>query len=112
MLSLSRIILIIAILNSDDVYFDNSVIEKVVHAFENSQSDAVYGDLFYVDATNLQVVKRYWKSGKYVESSFLWGWMPPHPAFFVTKECYQKFGLFNFIFINKSQHQFVICCRF
>ena len=25
----------------------------------------------------------------------LWGWMPPHPTFFVRKEIYERYGLFR-----------------
>src|SRR5437868_13016920 len=35
---------IIGILNSDDFYPDNKIIEKVVKAFEDTGCDAVYGD--------------------------------------------------------------------
>jgi len=41
------------------------------------------------------VIKRKWISGNYKEGAFLNGWMPPHPAFFVKKELYEKFGLFR-----------------
>ena len=36
-----------------------------------------------------------WESGQYTPGSFLKGWMPPHPTFFVRKEVYQKYGGFN-----------------
>lgn len=86
---------IIAILNSDDVYAHKHVIKAVVERLLNDKSDAVYGDLQYVDRADLKQVKRNWKSGKYKEGSFYYGWMPPHPSFFVKKECYKKYGVFN-----------------
>ena len=38
---------------------------------------------------------RYWKSGEYNPRKFYWGWMVPHPTFFVRREVYEKYGLFN-----------------
>jgi glycosyltransferase len=86
---------IIGILNSDDFYSDDEVLSDVVKIFEQSNADAVYADLQYVDANNTQKVLRNWKSGKYKQGDFLFGWMPPHPTFFVRKHVYEKYGFFN-----------------
>jgi len=86
---------IIGILNSDDVYANNEVISTVVSAFNNDKADVCYADLQYVNQQNLDKVVRTWKSGNFSGKSFYWGWMPPHPTFFVRKEVYEKSGLFN-----------------
>jgi glycosyltransferase len=86
---------IIGILNSDDYYADKHRIEKIVALIESTKADALYGDLLYVDANDESIVKRKWIAGKYTVRSFLFGWMPPHPTFFVRKHVYEKYGLFN-----------------
>jgi len=86
---------IIGILNSDDVYADNQVLDRVVAAFNDTGTDCVYGDLQYVQTNNLDKVVRTWKAGKFIRENFLYGWMPPHPTFFVRKEVYDKVGFFN-----------------
>lgn len=86
---------VICILNSDDFYAHNRVLEQVVETFQHSQADAVYGDLWYVASSNPQQVVRKWVSGKYQRSSFLYGWMPPHPSFFVHRRCYEQWGGFR-----------------
>ncbi len=86
---------IIGILNSDDYYADDSIIEKVVRLFEATDCDAVYGDLLYVDSDDTAKIKRKWIAGKHSKRSFLFGWMPPHPTFFVKKNIYNKHGVFN-----------------
>jgi glycosyltransferase involved in cell wall biosynthesis len=86
---------VIGILHADDFYIEDHVLGKVAEAFEKSHADAVYGDLYYVDRDDTEKIIRKWKSGKYSHGKFLWGWMPPHPAFFVKKEIYHKFGPFN-----------------
>jgi len=86
---------IIGILNSDDFYKDRFVLEKVARFFAVDRCDALYGDLLYVDANDLNKVKRKWISGVHQRKDFLKGWMPPHPTFFIRKECYQQYGVFN-----------------
>ncbi|MDE3235845.1 MAG: glycosyltransferase [Bacteroidota bacterium] len=86
---------VIGILNSDDFYPAPDILQKVMQQFVVTGCDAVYGNLLYVDAQNVQEVKRSWKSGEYSRNSFLYGWMPPHPTFFVKKTAYEKYGGFN-----------------
>jgi len=86
---------IIAVLHADDVYYSNHVISDVVNTFTEKNTDTVYGNLYYVDRIDTSKIKRQWISGGYTKKSFLKGWMPPHPSFFVRKKCYDKFGVFN-----------------
>lgn len=86
---------IIGILNSDDYYSNEFIIEKVVKLFETTNCDLLYGDLVFIDENDKSKIKRVWKSGEYKHKDFLYGWMPPHPTFFVKKGVYEKYGLFN-----------------
>ncbi len=101
---------IVAILNSDDFYQDEQVIEDIVKLFEKEQLDACYADLVYVDKLDTQKVTRLWKSGYYKKGMFFKGWMPPHPTFFVQKAIYEKFGTFNLTL--KSAADYEIMLRF
>lgn len=73
----------IGILNADDVYYNDSIVEQVASSLSNSKTDSLYGDLLYVQEDNLEKVTRTWNAGKFNKSNFLMGWMPPHPTFFV-----------------------------
>jgi glycosyltransferase involved in cell wall biosynthesis len=86
---------VIGILNSDDFYADSSVLKKVASVFENPDVDSCYGNLVYVDPSNTARITRYWKSGNFSKRDFYWGWMPPHPTFFVRRSIYERYGLFN-----------------
>lgn len=86
---------IVGILNSDDFYASENVLREVVDTFEQSGCDAVYGDLQYVCKDDVSKVVRYWRSGPYQQGAFKWGWMPPHPSFFVRHTLYDRCGLFN-----------------
>ncbi len=86
---------IISILHSDDIYHDNKTLLNIVKIFNENKVDIVYGNLLYVNKNNLNKVVRFWKSSKYSKGKFLKGWSPPHPAFFVKKKIYNKFGFYN-----------------
>jgi glycosyltransferase involved in cell wall biosynthesis len=99
---------IIGILNSDDFYQDSQVITRVVEVFEREGSDAIYGDLVYVDPIKTEKIVRYWKAKTYRENSFTLGWMPPHPTFFVKKKVYLQYGLFDTRLPNSSDYELML----
>lgn len=99
---------IIGILNSDDFYADNRVIEKVVELFQNPDTLAVYADLQYVDAEDTSKVIRHWKAGIYDQQAFYYGWMPPHPSFFVRKQLYEQCGVFNTSFRYAADYELML----
>jgi glycosyltransferase involved in cell wall biosynthesis len=87
---------IVGMLHSDDLYASDHVISDIVKTFENNkEAEGVYADLVFVDRNDINKITRTWESGDYEEGDFLNGWMPPHPTFFVKKECYERYGVFN-----------------
>ena len=86
---------IIGILNADDLYAGPDILTKVAKVFNEEHVDSCYGDLVYVHPVNTEKVIRYWRSGSYDVRQFYWGWMPPHPTFFVRRSIYERYGLFN-----------------
>jgi len=99
---------IVGILNSDDFYFDDKVLSRVAHVFKTTGCDAIYGDLLYVDQVDTNKVIRYWKSGPYRPGAFKWGWMPPHPTFFVKKELYEKWGCFDLRLKTSADYELML----
>ena len=99
---------IIGVLNSDDFYCSNDVIEQVVRAFQEKETDCLYGDLNYVDPIDTSRIVRKWRSGAYLRKNFLNGWMPPHPTFFVKKSCYENFGTFNTQFKSAADYELML----
>lgn len=86
---------IIGILNSDDFYISNNVINMVVEVFLYNNVDSVFADLVYVNPDNLAKVVRYYDSSYFSPSKFSYGWMPAHPTFFVRRDIYEKYGFFK-----------------
>jgi len=99
---------VIGILNSDDYYENNAVIEKIVNTIKQSNADVCYADLNYVHPVNTSKVIRRWKSGKFRKSSFYYGWMPPHPTIFVKKRVYNKVGLFNLGLKSAADYELIL----
>ena len=86
---------IVGMLNSDDFYIDEFVIENVIKEFEAKDVDSVYADLVYVNPGNLDKVVRFYDSSYFSPGKFAYGWMPAHPTFFVKKEIYERYGVFR-----------------
>jgi len=99
---------IIGILNSDDFYAHENVIEEVVKLFNETNCDAVYGDLIFVHPNNPNKVLRKWIAGNFNANMFLKGWMPPHPTFFVRKEVYEKYGKFNLTLKSSADYELLL----
>ena len=89
---------VIGILNSDDLYMDNKVLEDIAKTFVQSNVDAIYGNLIFVEENDTNKVVRTWKGSQYQPESFLKGWHPAHPTFYVKREMYEKYGVFDISF--------------
>ncbi len=99
---------VVGILNADDFYPHANVIRDVMALFRQSQCDAVYGDIVYVDRLNTEKVTRYWKSGPFRPNAFLWGWMPGHPSFFVKRTLYEQHGLFRLDMTSAADYELML----
>src|SRR5688500_9800290 len=99
---------VIGILNSDDVYTSGKVLSTVMKEFENTSIDALYADLQYVQFHDLNKVTRTWHSGNFSKRKFYFGWMPPHPTFFVRRSVYRKIGTFNCKLRSAADYEFML----
>jgi len=87
---------IIGILNSDDFYETNNAIEDIVDHFKaNIEAEVVFGDVVFVEPSNLNKIVRYYSSKKFKAAKLRFGWMPPHPATFIKKSVYDQYGLYK-----------------
>lgn len=86
---------IVGILNSDDQFYNDEVITSVVQAFEDQNTDATIGDVVFIrKKEDANILRRY--SGKgWKPSKFVWGYMPPHPSFFIKRQFFEAFGYYK-----------------
>ncbi len=85
---------VVGILNADDFLASANVATSVASVFVDANVEAAYGDLVYVrdpgeSGTQFPVV-RCWRSGRASVGAFRWGWMPPHPTFWLRKSVYER----------------------
>lgn len=99
---------ILGILNSDDFYATNNVIEKVIEKIQEENADVLWGDLVYIGRENTNKIVRIWKSSEYKEGKFKSGWHPAHPTFFVKKDIYEKYGYFNLNFKIAADYELML----
>ena len=96
---------IIGILNSDDAFASDDVIQSVVDTFIEKQVDSIYGDLQYVDAIDTNKIYRIWKGKPYKRSLFRTGWMPAHPTFYFKRVLFQKYGGYENHFYSAADYE-------
>jgi len=99
---------IIGLLNADDLYAGPDILAKVAKVFNEEHVDSCYGDLVYVHPNDTEKVIRYWRSGSYGVRKFYWGWMPPHPTFFVRRSIYERYGLFNLALGSAADYELML----
>lgn len=86
---------VIGILNSDDFFTSDDVIDLMVLHFKNDAVDAVYGDVHFVNSENLDKCIRYYSSAVFRPRLMRLGFMPAHPSCYIRKKHYQRFGLYD-----------------
>lgn len=88
---------VIGILNADDWYPDINVLRDVTETFKRyPETDICYGNIIYFYENGR--IWRYWKSGAHRRLKWYLGWRPPHPSFFVRKNIYERYGVFDLNF--------------
>lgn len=83
---------VVGILNSDDYYTDERVVERFVPSFCDPSLDAVYGDIHFIHDGNPDKVVRYYSSKLFRPFWLRFGFMPAHPSFYARKSVYDKAG--------------------
>ncbi len=112
---------VIGILNSDDFYTSTDILQLVADSMQDSEIDAVYGDIHFVNNDNLDKCVRYYSSRIFSRWLMRYGFMPAHPSFYCKREVYTKYGAFNtkykigadfesllrYIFVNRIRTKYI-----
>ena len=96
---------IIGILNSDDKYANENVLEKIVDKFKETNCDGTYADLIFMDEETMTKPERVWKSAK---GKLKNGWHPAHPTLYLKKDVYDKIGLFDLQYRIVADYDFML----
>ena len=96
---------IIGLLHSDDFFYENKTLEKIVEIFETTDADVVYANGMYVDENDVSKVKRIYRSNTLKKIYFYFGWIPLHTTIYVKKEIFEKYGLYKENFKIASDYE-------
>lgn len=86
---------VVGLLNSDDFYSSDDILETIAVAFEQNDIDAVYADVHYVHCENTNKQIRNYSSKPFKRRWMRFGFMPAHPSFYCKKDVYEKYGGFD-----------------
>ncbi|MCP4974593.1 MAG: glycosyltransferase [Maribacter sp.] len=87
---------VIGILNSDDFYLNDNILNEVADLFfSDPELDVVLGDIDYVQNEDLNRPVRSYRAGNFKPWMFRFGLMPPHPAVFIRKLAYERVGQYK-----------------
>jgi len=97
---------VVGVLNADDYFADNEVINEVAEIFSKQEIDALYGHLDYVN-TNGSIIRK-WRSENYRQGLFNFGWMPPHPTFYCRRAVFDQFGVYDISYGTAADYELML----
>ena len=86
---------VVGIINSDDYFTDDTVVQRVAETMGDSSLDAVYGDIHFIRDGIPDKCIRYYSSRRFKPRWLRFGFMPAHPSFYARRSVFQKAGLYN-----------------
>jgi len=112
---------IIGILNSDDCFCDNIVIEKIVRVFKDYSPSTIFGDAQFFSSARVDKIIRYYSSRNFNPNKFKYGFMPAHPSFYARRDLFNKYGLYKtdykiaadfelmtrFLYVNNVDYKYI-----
>ncbi|RXP45397.1 glycosyltransferase [Lutibacter sp. HS1-25] len=97
---------IVGILNSDDTFFNNQVLEEVANFHTNNTIDASVGNIVQHNATGK--IKRVYSAANWHPEKLKIGFMAPHPAIFFKRDLFSQFGNYELDYIIAADYELII----
>lgn len=88
----------------NDRFTVDDAISKYVSALDEGY-DAVHSDLVYADGDK---IIRTWHMGEGETKDLKRGWMPGHPTLYVTREMYEKYGVYKTDYRIAADYEFMV----
>lgn len=96
---------IIGVLNSDDIFTDNYVLENIAKFHLENSIDASVGNITQFNK-NEKVVRKY-SAKKWCPDKLKIGFMPAHPAIFFKRDLFDKYGNYKLDFISGADYELI-----
>lgn len=98
---------VVVFLNADDYYMNAGVLARVSRVMQDERLDALYGDVEFFRPGQRDVVARRYNSGRFTAARLGWGWMPAHPALFVRRILFERYGGFRTDYRIAADFEFI-----
>lgn len=99
---------IIGILNSDDYYTSDDILQTIADAFKCQNVDAIYGDIHFIKDGLPDKCVRYYSSRLFSPFWLRFGFMPAHPSFYCKREVFDKSGLYRLDYKIGSDYEMMV----
>lgn len=99
---------VVGILNSDDYFTADDVVEQVAQTLADTQLDAVYGDIHFIRAGQPDRCVRYYSSARFHPRWLRFGFMPAHPSFYCRREVFERAGLYKTDYKIGSDYEMMV----
>jgi glycosyltransferase involved in cell wall biosynthesis len=96
---------LVGILNSDDIFTDNTILEKIARFHTENNVDASVGNILKVNEEG-KVVRSY-SAKKWSPKKLKIGFMPPHPAIFFKRNLFEKYGHYHLDFTIAADYELI-----
>ena len=97
---------IIGILNSDDIFTDNYVLENIAKFHLRNSVDASVGNITQFNE-NGKIVRKY-SAKNWHPAKLKVGFMPPHPAIFFKRDLFERYGNYKLDFVSGADYELIV----
>lgn len=97
---------IVGILNSDDFFYDNYVLEKVADFHIKNKIDASIGNIVQLNTAGKKI--RVYSSKHWKTENLKRGFMPPHPSVFIKKDLFNQLGYYHLDFVIGADYEMIV----
>ena len=97
---------LIGILNSNDIFHSDTVIEEIVNFHKINDIDASVGNITQHKETGKII--RFYSSKNWHPKKLKIGFMPPHPSVFFKRDLFDKFGYYDLGFKIGADYELII----
>lgn len=99
---------IVGILNSDDYFTSDDILQTVADAFKRQEIDAIYGDIHFIRDGNPKKCIRYYSSRMFRPFWLRFGFMPAHPSFYCKREVFERAGGYRLDYVIGSDYEMMV----
>jgi glycosyltransferase len=96
----------VGFLNADDTFHDTSSLARIADGLQ--KAEAVHSGLIFVENHETKKPVRTWKGRPFKRGQFRWGWLPPHPTFYVRRSLAERTGEFDSSYGNASDYDYML----